>query len=131
MQIGAEVFLKGLRDLGYGPIVLDGKPDHIVITYTVQSGKFADKTLKLGFIVPADFPLNTPSGIHVAELIHPLQSGGTHPTGGIHREQAAPFQQALGGEWQYWSRPPGPAWATGKKTVVSYMSHIWRLWDSQ
>lgn len=131
MQTGVEAFLKGLRELGYEPMVLDGKSDHVVISYTVQSGKFAGKMVKLGFVVPADFPVNTPTGIHVAEMIHPLQGGGTHPTGGIHRDQAAPFQKALGGEWQYWSRPPGPAWPTGKKNVAAYMSHVWRLWDSQ
>ena len=41
-----------------------------------------------------------------------------------------PFQDALGGEWQYWSRPIQD-WGAGKKTVAIYMSHIWRLWDSQ
>lgn len=131
MQTGVEVFVKGLRDLGYEPFILDGKPDHAVIDYSVQSGKFVGKVVKTGFIVPADFPFNTPTGIHIAEMIHPLQSGGMHPTGGIHRDQAAAFQKALGGEWQYWSRPPSPEWQTGKKTVAAYMSHVWRLWDSQ
>jgi hypothetical protein len=131
MQTGVEVFVKGLRDLGYEPFALDGKSDHVVINYAVQSGKFVGKAIKTGFVVPADFPFSTPTGIHIAEMIHPLQSGGTHPTGGVHRDQAAPFQQALGGEWQYWSRPPGPEWQTGKKTVAAYMSHVWRLWDSQ
>ena len=32
-----------------------------------------------GFIVPADFPVNPPTGIHIAALIHPVQGGGTHP----------------------------------------------------
>lgn len=130
MQTGVEVFIKGLRDLGYEPVVLNGRPDHVVIDYVVESGKFAGTRLKHGFVAPADFPVNPPSGIHIAAIIHPFQSGGTHPTGGVHRDQAAAFQQALGGEWQYWSRPP-VAWATGKKTVAAYMSHVWRLWDSQ
>jgi hypothetical protein len=130
MQTGVEVFLNGLRDLGYEPMVLEGKPDHVVIDYTVESGRFAGIKLRHGFIVPADFPVTTPSGIHIAALIHPAQSGGTHPTGGIHRQHAAAFEQVLGGEWQYWSRPP-TAWNTGKKTVATYMSHVWRLWDSQ
>ncbi len=131
MQTGLEVFLKGLRDLGYEPFVLSGKPDYVVIDYAVMSGKFVGKVVKTGFIVPADFPFSTPTGIHIAEMIHPLKSGGIHPTGGIHRDQAAPFEQALGGQWQYWSRPPGPEWQTGKKTVAAYLSHVWRLWDSQ
>ena len=54
MLTGVEVFLKGLRDLGYEPVVLDGKPDHVAIDYTVESGKFAGTKLKHGFIVPAE-----------------------------------------------------------------------------
>jgi hypothetical protein len=114
MQIGVETFVKGLRDLGYEPTVLKDKPEHVVIDYTVES----------------DFPVNPPTGIHIAAIVHPFQSGGTHPTGGVHRDQAAPFQQALACEWQYWSRPPVD-WATSKKTVAAFMSHVWRLWDSQ
>jgi hypothetical protein len=130
MQIGVETFVKGLRDLGYEPTVLKDKPEHVVIDYTVESGKLAGTKLKHGFIVPADFPVNPPTGIHIAAIVHPFQSGGTHPTGGVHRDQAAPFQQALACEWQYWSRPPVD-WATSKKTVAAFMSHVWRLWDSQ
>jgi hypothetical protein len=48
----------------------------------------------------------------------------------VHATQAAPFQQALADAWQYWSRP-FTDWANSKKTVATYMSHIWRLWDSQ
>jgi len=59
-----------------------------------------------------------------------LNGSEPHPTGGIHRDHAMPFQNALGGEWQYWSRPIQD-WGAGKKTVAIYMSHIWRLWDSQ
>jgi hypothetical protein len=130
MQTGIGVFLKGLIDLGFEPMFLDGRPDHVVIAYVVQSGKFAGKTFKIGFVVPVDFPLNPPTGIHVAAFIHPFQAGGEHPTGGIHRDQALGFQQALGGEWQYWSRPPAD-WNTTKKTVKVYMCHVWHLWNSQ
>jgi len=130
MQTGVEVFLEGLRGLGYKPTTLPKNPDHVVIDYEVESGRFAGTKLKLGFVVPADFPINPPSGVHLSSLIHPAKSGGDHPTGGVHRDQALPFQQALGGEWQYWSRPPA-GWATGKKTVTACMSHVWRLWDSQ
>lgn len=130
MQTGTEVFIQGLRDLGYSPATLPGKPDHVFLDYQVQSGKFAGTNLRHGFVVPADFPITPPSGVHLSSMIHPFKSGGEHPTGGVHRDQAMPFQQALRGEWQYWSRPPA-AWANGKKTVATYMSHVWRLWDSQ
>jgi hypothetical protein len=129
VRTGIEVFIEGLRELGYKPQSLPDKPEHIVIDYEVESGKFSGMKIKLGLVVPADFPLTPPSGPNISALVHPVKSGGEHPTGGVHREQAAAFQQALGGEWQYWSRPPN--WATGKKTVAAYMSHIWWLWDSQ
>jgi hypothetical protein len=130
MLAGAPVFLEGLRGLGYEPTTLPGRPDHVVIDYEVETGRLAGLKLRLGFIVPGDFPFTPPGGLHVSAIIHPFQGGGPHPAGGIHREHAAPFQVALGGEWQYWSRPPAD-WAAGKKTVAAYMSHIWRLWDSQ
>lgn len=130
MLTGVQAFTEGLRGLGYAPVTLMGTPDHVVIDYEVESGKFAGLKLRLGFIVPTDFPVTPPSGVHVSSWVHSCQSGGTHPTGGVHREHAASFQTVLGGEWQYWSRPPAD-WATGRKTVAAYMSHVWRLWDSQ
>jgi hypothetical protein len=130
MNAGVGVFVQGLCDLGYSPITLPKLPDHVAIDYVVETGKCAGRRLKLGFIVPSDFPMTPPSGIHVALLIHPEQAGGQHPTGGIHRQHAAPFEEALGGNWQYWSRPPSD-WGTGKKTVAAFMAHVWRLWDSQ
>lgn len=127
---GVDAFVQGLIGLGYAPMSLPGKPDHVVIDYEVGSGRFSGTKVKLGFIVPGDFPLTAPSGPHVSPHIHPIRSDGQHPTGAVHKDHAAPFQQALGHEWQYWSRP-FPDWAASKKTVAAYMSHIWRLWDSQ
>lgn len=124
MSPGVEAFTKGLYDLGYSPLALDGKADHIVIDYVVLTGRFADEKVRLGFIVPGDFPMTPPSGPHVSPQIHPILSGGAHPTGGVHQSPA------FGTEWQYWSRP-FVDWAQSKKTVAVYMSHIWRLWDSQ
>ncbi len=127
---GAQAFASGLVGLGYSPEALPGKPDHLVIGYEVESGKLAGTKVRHGFIVPGDFPLTAPSGPYVSPHIHPINTGGQHPTGAVHQSQAAPFQDALGGEWQYWSRP-FTDWAGSKKTVAAYMSHIWRLWDSQ
>jgi hypothetical protein len=128
---GPEAFSRGLAALGYRPEPLPSKADHIVFDYEVESGKFAGTKVRHGFIVPADFPLTPPSGPHVSPHIHPINTnGGPHPTGSVHQSHAAAFQDALGGVWQYWSRP-FPDWAASKKTVAAYMSHIWRLWDSQ
>jgi hypothetical protein len=130
MVSGVDAFMQGLIGLGYQPTSLPGRPDHVVIDYVVESGRFAGTKVKHGFIVPGDFPLTAPSGPHVSTYIHPIKPNGEHPTGAVHRDQAVPFQQALAGEWQYWSRP-AQDWGNSKKTVASYMSHIWRLWDSQ
>ena len=119
-----ETFVDGLAQLGYHPIVLPGKPDRIVLDYEVASGKFHGSKVRLGIVVPRDFPATAPSGPHVTPHFHAVgQSGGQHPTGGIHLSD-------FGNEWQYWSRPYQD-WALGKRTVAAYMSHIWRLWNSQ
>jgi hypothetical protein len=74
MQTGVEVFLEGLHGLGYKPITLPDNPNHVVIDYKVESGKLAGTKLRLGFVVPADFPMTPPTGPHVSPRIHP-----THP----------------------------------------------------
>ena len=56
MQTGTDVFLEGLRGLGFAPTPVAGRPDHVVIDYEVENGKFAGTKLRLGFIVPPDFP---------------------------------------------------------------------------
>jgi len=132
MRTGVEVFLEGLRALGYEPITLPDNPNHVVIDYEVESGKFAATKVRLGFVVPADFPVTTPTGPHVSPPIHPAHPANDigHPHGGVHETQSAIFIKHAGEKWQYWSRPPAE-WGTSKKTVAAYMSHIWRLWDSQ
>lgn len=129
-RTGIEAFLFGLTELGYSPQALPSKPDHIVIEYEVPCGKFAGTKVHHGFIVPPDYPLTPPSGPHVSPHIHPIKTDGQHPTGCVHQTQAAPFQDSIGGEWQYWSRP-FPDWAVSRKTVTAYLSHIWHLWDTQ
>ena len=124
---GVEFFIAGLKTLGYSPTVLTGKRDHVVIDYKVESGTRAEQRVRLGFVVPADFPMTPPGGIHVSPSIHPRKDGGDHPTGGILNSD---FNAADGGDWQYWSRP-FKEWGKAKKTVASYMSYVWRLWDSQ
>jgi hypothetical protein len=129
---GVGVFTAGLRGFGLDPRPLPDRPDHIVFDYVVQSGRFTGRSVRLGFVVPPDFPMTTPTGPHVSPRIHPLHPGNDigHPLGGVHESQAEPFNQGVGGDWQYWSRPC-QEWATSKKTVVAYMSHIYRLWETQ
>lgn len=124
------LFMDGLRNMGLQPVKLNDRSDCVVFAYVVETGKFAGKTVQLGLIVPSDFPNTPPTGPHVSPHIHPAGTQGPHPTGNIHLQHAAPFQEAKGGQWQYWSRP-FPGWAEERKTVAVYMSHIWRLWDTQ
>jgi hypothetical protein len=130
IRTGIEVFVEGLQKLGFNPASLEGKPDHIYIDYEVKGGRLAGTKVRHGFVVPTDFPVSAPSGPHVSPHVHPIKGDGAHPTGAIHETHAKPFQDALGGKWQYWSRP-FLDWGNTKKTVAMYMNHIRRLWDSQ
>jgi hypothetical protein len=129
---GVAAFLRGLRELGYEPAAVPDKPDHIAFDYIVGAGTRKGLKVKHGLIVPADFPLSPPGGPHVAPHIHPInpnQAAG-HPLGGVHQSQSQEFEKGIGGQWQYWSRPC-PNWASSKKSVATYMGHIWRLWETQ
>lgn len=129
---GAVGFVDGLRKLGYRPEALPGLPDHVFFTYLVEVGRFIGRTVRLGFVVPQDFPDIPPSGPHVSPHICPIHPGGDkpHPVGGVHDSQSQAFQGKAGGDWQYWSRP-FVDWAKSKRTVAAYMAHIWRLWETQ
>jgi hypothetical protein len=118
-----EAFRNELLRLGYHPVVMADKPDRVLLEYEVESGKFQGRKVRLGFVVPGDFPATAPSGPHVRPHFHPVGQPGGHPTGAVHKSD-------FGDEWQYWSRPY-PDWALSKRTVAAYMSHVWRLWDSQ
>lgn len=103
-----------VEDLG------DGK---VAFTYTILTGNFAGKTIRLGFQVPEDFPLSSPSGPHISPRLLPNQSGGTHPSGGIHDSPT------FGPDWHYWSRPM-PNWASTKRTAKDVMAHVRHLFDT-
>jgi hypothetical protein len=130
IKTGPEVFTAGLKGLGFDVSALKDRADHLVLNYVVPTGRFAGQEVRIGLIVPADFPLTPPGGPHVSPHIWPIKSDGEHPSGHIHAQHAQPFQSALGGQWQYWSRP-FLEWSKTKKTVAIYMNHIWRLWDTQ
>lgn len=130
-QTGVMAFLNGLRQLGFRPTQLKDQDNHVVFDYVVETGTHASKTFRLGLVVPIDFPMNAPTGPYVSPEVHPIKpQHGPHPTGGIHKKQARVFDNAVGGSWQYWSRP-FPEWQNSKRTVAAYLSHIWKLWDSQ
>ncbi|MGD9904294.1 MAG: hypothetical protein AB7U83_12590 [Vicinamibacterales bacterium] len=113
-------FVEELRRLRLAPEELgEGK---VACPYVVETGRFAGTAIWLGFVVPEDFALTPPGGVHVSPRLLPLQSGGTHPSGGVHD---SPF----GAEWQYWSRPI-PEWASDR-SVRAVLAHVRRLFDTQ
>jgi hypothetical protein len=131
-RTGTEVFVEGLSTLGYEPNILPKFPDPVFFDYRVEIGPFVGRTVRLGFVVPPDFPNTSPSGPHVSPHIQPIHPAQDvpHPKGGVHQGLSQLFQQGAGGDWQYWSRP-FPDWTRSKKTVTAYMTHIWRLWETQ
>lgn len=129
-QTGVQAFMNGLRQLGYKPELLKGQSNHVMFDYVVESGAQAGKTFRHGLVIPADFPMNAPTGPYLSPEVHPINpQHGAHPKFGVHKDQARVFETA-GGSWQYWSRP-FPEWQNSKRTVATYLSHIWKLWDSQ
>jgi hypothetical protein len=107
-------FLAELRTLGF--VLTEVDADKVTFPYEVPVGPRAGETIVLGFVVPGDYRASPPSGPHVSPPLYPLQSGGNHPTGGIH---ASP----LGDAFQYWSRP-FPGWAASGRTARDYMAFI-------
>ena len=89
-----EDFIEQLRAMGYVPEDRgDGK---VVLPYTVETGKFAGREVRLGFVVAGDYSLNPPSCVHVSPTLlpgHP-QNDLPHPAGGVHPNQSfdAAFQ---------------------------------------
>lgn len=131
-KTGVDHFMAGLRELGFKPSAMAGHPGHLIFDYTVQNGKMTGKEVKLGLVIPSDFPMTPPSGPYVSPEIHPISpDSNPHPKGAVHKEQAKVFDANAGGAWQYWSRP-FPGWGqNGKRTVAAYMAHIWNLWETQ
>lgn len=129
-MVGAAAFEAGLRDLGYRPVAIPAAPSQLYFDYQAETGVFAGKAVRLGLIVPPDFPMTPPCALHVSPGIHAMVYGGAHPTGGIHVCGLYGFNPPDPANWQCWSRP-FPGWQSSKKTVAAYMSFVWRLWDTQ
>ena len=129
---GASAFMGGLCVLGYEPKCLMNCSDHVFFDYFVEIGRFAGRVVRIGLVIPPDFPSIPPGGPHVSPHIQPLHPNNDvpHPLGGVHGSSSTQFEQKAGGSWQYWSRP-FVNWAQSKRTVSAYMAHIWRLWETQ
>ncbi len=119
--MAASDFVEQLKALGVE--VQDHGEGKVSIPFTIPSGRFAEKSIRLGFVIPPDFNLTPPSGPHITPELLPRLAGGTHPSGGIHESE-------FGTEWQYWSRPMHH-WAQTKRTVKDVLAHVRHLLDTQ
>ncbi len=124
---GAALFAAQLRKLGFDVTEL---PDgHVKFPYVVEVGKLKGTELNMGFVVPDDFSLTPPHGLHIDREIHPIGGEGAHPTGGIHASHPK-HSKHFGSGWQHWSRPH-PSWADSKRNAACYMAFIRQLWATQ
>ena len=117
-------FIDQIQELGHE--VERHSDDRISFLYEIPVGKFAGQTIRLGFVVQDDFPMNPPaSGPHVSPEFLPLNNQSqNHPEGGIHKSD--PF----GAGWQYWSRPHRE-WAKTDRSAKAYMAFIRQLFETQ
>lgn len=120
--MAATDFIEQLKALGYQVTELgNGK---VSFPYEILTGKFTGKNIKLGFVVPGDFPVTPPSGPHVSPRLLPINpQQGPHPSFGVHESSQ------FGTEWEYWSRPIRH-WGSTKRTVKDVMAHIRHLFDT-
>lgn len=120
-KFGAAAFVAGLTELGFQPAFHKESVDRVCFDYLVPTGRFVGRQVRLGFVVPPDFPMSPPTGPHVTPQIWPINTNADHP------ERA--HESDFGAEWQYWSRPM-PDWKANR-SVGAYMAHVWRLWHTQ
>jgi hypothetical protein len=114
-------FIQQLQAMGFQPE--DRGNGCVVFDYTIETGvRFLGQTIKLGFEVPADFPLQAPTGPHISPRILPLNDSGEHPNGKIL------VRPLFGDAGEYWSRP-FPEWPNTDRTVAAYMRHIHKLFS--
>jgi hypothetical protein len=115
--------IQGLRDLGFE--VTERGQQCVSFPFTIRSGRFAGRTVTVGFQAGEDWPFNPPPGPHVTPPLLPT-GGGDWPLGGVHAGRLPPF---MDGNWQYWSRP-FPNWASTDRTVRSYVEHLHHVFDA-
>ncbi len=109
-QVGAAGFLAALTAHGYTVAVRDG---YAIFSYTVEVGLRAGEQVKIGLLIPGDWPLSPPPGPHVSPRL-------SHPGVAVH---ASP----LGSGWEYWSRPASH-WASDR-SMRAYLRHLRTLFS--
>jgi hypothetical protein len=112
VNTGVEAFLKGLIKLGYSPNPLPGRPDHLVFDYPVETGSHAAKTVRLGLVIPQDFPFaRQVAYAYLLPSTHPTQVAVTlmAPSTRPIRKPSAKAQVGPGniGRDHFWTGPRG------------------------
>lgn len=117
--MGINELKSQLEELGYK--VNDIASGIISFKFIVPHGRFKDEELEIA-LQWAQFPNLPPPGLLLDKGLLPLQSGGQHPSGGIHNRNFG------GRTWQYWSRP-FKDWASTDRTAKTYLAFIRTLFD--
>lgn len=119
-----EKIKQELSGLGYKPTDMKtSQGETVVISYKITIGKYAGKTVRLGFSLqqPENYPEYPPHWIH----IHPPYNDGL---GGA-AEPSKYNDQGIEKDWLSLSRPPTDIWDTlPTKHMSAYLSlHVTRF----
>lgn len=101
-----DAFVRDLKALGYEAEIQRG---HVTFDFEIRNGPRHGETVRLGVMVPDNWPESTPHWIHASP---PMDGGNTH-------------RSPIGDRWVKWSRPfPDEPWRRSDKTVQTYLSHV-------
>lgn len=114
MSAAAELMIAELRGRGLAVEVVR-EPNVIAFPYKVALGARAGEELRIGLVVPGDYPASPPGGPCVCPAIG-------HPKGNVHG--AGEF----GPGWAYWSRP-FPNWPATDRDAAAYLAHLHALFS--
>ena len=109
-EVGAAGFLAALTAHGYA---VTRHNEFATFSYTVEVGTRAGQVVRVGLLIPGDWPLSPPPGPHVSPRIG-------HPHGAV-------SGSALGADWEYWSRP-AQNWAADR-SMRAYLRHLRTLFS--
>ncbi len=110
---GCAEFARQLGELGLAVAPDPAKPDHLSFPYLIPIGRFAGQPIRIGVVVPPDFPRTPPSGPHISPPLIGQYGGGP---GGVHAS-------GFGAEWEYWSRPY-QNWGRDGRDVGAYLAFL-------
>jgi hypothetical protein len=122
-MFGKQVFVDGLKQLGYAPEELG--ENRISFSYTIGAGRFEGRAISVGVDVPADFNVTCPTGPHISPHLIPMNPNGAA------NDRAATSN--FGPEWQYLSRPFVDAkagWDRTSREVKAYLWHVKRILET-